>query len=154
MVIDAINWFNLEKINDELLQWLISSIINIFLNQNINNEKEFKNKLKEFLTNYLFNLEEFSWVKEEVKIEWQKRIDLAFNLLNFQYWIELKYWITSSSIRTLEYQINEYQNNITYKNIIIFVKLKNINEINKLNNIWWLIERLSKNEKVLLFFIK
>ena len=132
---------------------LLKDIITNFQNKNIKNEKEFQLKIKKYLTNYLLNIEEFEEVKSEVTIFWKKRIDLIFNLSYFQYWIELKYWINSSSIRTLEYQINEYSKNITYKYIIILIKLKNNETINQFKSIKNLINRLLNKNNILLFFI-
>ena len=132
---------------------LLKDIITNFQNKNIKNEKEFQLKIKKYLTNYLLNIEEFEEVKSEVTIFWKKRIDLIFNLSDFQYWIELKYWINSSSIRTLEYQINEYSKNITYKYIIILIKLKNNETINQFKSIKNLINRLLNKNNILLFFI-
>jgi len=155
--LEMLNKISFDKIyknwNDQTFYQLLNNIITSFWNKNIKNEKELQKSLKEWLSNYLLNLEEYEEVKSEITIFRKKRIDLVFNLSFFQYWIELKYWINTNSIRTLEYQINEYTKNITYKYIIILIKLKSNETIKNFLSIEYLIKRLLNKNNVLLFFI-
>jgi len=117
-------------------------------------EKDFQEWLKMKIEKWLITLEEYDTVIKEEQLIGQKRIDLSFNIADNYIWIELKNWITSGSMRTLEYQINEYiERWIMYNYIFIIIKLKQKDKKNIQKKIWKyipLFKRLFEKEKTIL----
>jgi len=133
-------------------------IINLFFtnsNLNFNCEKDLQHWLKNIIQERLISLEEYDTVIKEKQLINQKRIDLSITLSESTIWIELKNKINWQSMRTLEYQINEYVISwIIYNYIFVIIKLTDKEqEKNKILKYKALLERLNKLNNVIILIV-
>jgi len=143
-----------ENISDGLILDLVHKLKNELKNKFFKYEEDLQLGVKSIISNYLAELEIFNQPIKEKQLLNKKRIDLIFSLWwDYEIWIELKNWLKSKSLRTLEFQINEYLNYIVFKYIIVIVKLKEKEQEQDVKIFYNSFKRLSKNKKIIILIV-